>query len=54
MSNTRQPLDNLAGRRLPGGCDDCDAYQEIAEPAPGVYVVTVRHDSTCPYPKGLT
>ena len=22
-------LEALAGRRIPGGCDDCDAYQTI-------------------------
>ncbi len=37
-------LDHLTGRRLPGGCDDCHAYQH----APGLYLLTVHHDPTCP------
>jgi hypothetical protein len=39
---------SLVGRRFPGGCDDCDAYQEVAEIAPGCYVITIRHDDWCP------
>lgn len=42
-------LDALAGRRIPGGCDDCDAYQEMTTDGGGVYVVTVRHDASCPW-----
>lgn len=42
-------LDALTGRRIRGGCDDCDAYQEMTTDGAGVYVVTVRHDPTCPY-----
>ena len=38
----------LTGRRIPGGCDDCDAYQELEEASPGVFVNTVRHDDGCP------
>ncbi len=41
-------LDGLAGRRLPGGCDDCTAYQTIEQQASGVYVLLVHHDDTCP------
>ncbi len=41
-------LDHLAGRRLPGGCDDCHAYQTVEQQAPGVYVLLVHHDDTCP------
>lgn len=32
----------------PGGCEDCDAYQELDQISPGIYALTVRHDSTCP------
>jgi len=42
-------LDALAGRRIPGGCDDCDAYQEMTTDGAGVYVLTVFHDDTCPW-----
>ncbi len=41
-------LDRLTGRRLPGGCDDCTAYQTVEQQAPGVYLLTVHHDPTCP------
>ena len=39
---------NLQGRRIPGGCVDCTAYQTVREDAPNVYVVVVHHDDTCP------
>lgn len=41
-------LDVMTGRRLPGGCDDCDAYQTVDEHTPGLYVLEVHHDATCP------
>ncbi len=41
-------LDTLTGRRFPGGCDDCTAYQTVEQQAPGVYLLTVHHDDTCP------
>ena len=46
-------LEALAGRRLPGGCDDCDAYQTLkrlpSDAWGSVYVLTVHHDDTCPF-----
>lgn len=43
----------MTGRRLPGGCDDCDAYQVLSRmPSDqwgGVYVLTIHHDDTCPW-----
>lgn len=47
-------LDAMTGRRLPGGCDDCDAYQVMSRCADGLYVLTVHHDETCPYLNGET
>lgn len=41
-------LEALTGRRLPGGCDDCDAFQTITKHGDGLYVLTVHHDRTCP------
>lgn len=38
----------LAGYRVPGGCDDCDAWQTLTNEGPGIYRLTVHHDSTCP------
>lgn len=39
----------LAGQRIDGGCDDCHAYQELEQVEPGVWVLNVRHDNTCPF-----
>lgn len=33
--------------RVPGGCDDCHAYQTVTT-APRVVHITVHHDPTCP------
>lgn len=41
-------LDALTGRRLPGGCDDCTAYQTVQQQTPGVFLLTVHHDDSCP------
>lgn len=50
----RSVLDNMTGRRVPGGCPDCDAYQVITQEHPGVYVLTVHHDDTCPSYRTMT
>lgn len=34
--------------RIDGGCDDCHAYQEMAQAAPGVWMLNVFHDDGCP------
>lgn len=34
--------------RIPGGCDDCTAYQVLTETEPNLIVLEVRHDATCP------
>ncbi len=41
-------LDAMTGHRIPGGCDDCHAYQTIEQAAPGVHLLVVFHDDTCP------
>ena len=41
-------LDALTGHPMPGGCDDCTAYQRVTRHDTGVYVLTVHHDDTCP------
>ncbi len=51
-SSTSSPasvLDQLTGHRIPGGCDDCDAYQTMTKRDNGVFRVTVHHDDTCPW-----
>jgi hypothetical protein len=35
--------------RIPGGCEDCDAYQTVEPTEPGVYKLTVHHDASCPH-----
>jgi hypothetical protein len=40
----------LDGLRVPGGCDDCDAYQELVSAAygvPGVHAIRIAHDEWC-------
>ncbi len=59
MSNRRSPrqltdeLDAKTGHRIPGGCDDCDAYQTMTK-QDGIYHVTVHHDDTCPWLRART
>ncbi len=57
MSNRRKPqvasVLEMVGRRMPGGCDDCAAYQTV-ELVGSIYVLTVHHDLTCPYYQGAT
>jgi hypothetical protein len=38
----------LIGATIPGGCDDCDAYQTVEEAAPSMFLVHVHHDDRCP------
>jgi hypothetical protein len=41
-------LTGLDGLRIPGGCDDCDAYQTVDSSGAPIYRITVHHDDTCP------
>src|SRR4051794_18535850 len=41
-------LDRMTDKRIPGGCDDCDAHQTVEKQDDGLYVLTVNHDETCP------
>lgn len=45
----------LAGRKLPGGCDDCNAYQTLhPDPDhPHITHLRIHHDDTCPFLAGL-
>lgn len=40
-------LSNLPSR-LPGGCDDCNAYQTVTLDD-GIYRICIHHDDTCPF-----
>lgn len=43
-------FNSLAGRELPGGCDQCDATQTIREDdqVPGVWHLVICHEDHCP------
>lgn len=47
MSN-HERLDELGGRRSPGGCPDCLAAQSLSCDTDGIYHLLVEHDPTCP------
>lgn len=36
------------GDRVPGGCESCEAFQIVTPISPGVWSVTVHHDTGCP------
>ncbi len=38
----------LEGMRVPGGCDDCSAYQTVDASQAPIYRVNVHHDASCP------
>lgn len=46
-ANKTHSLNALAGQRIPGGCDDCDAYQTM-QALDGYTRINVHHDDTCP------
>jgi hypothetical protein len=39
---------SLAGKRIPGGCPDCDAEQRLEEVAPNAWSLVIGHDDDCP------
>lgn len=39
-------LASLNGQRIPGGCEDCDAYQTVRSEG-SVHLLTVHHDDWC-------
>lgn len=45
MANALGPMD---GAQIPGGCDQCDAYQTVTPVEVGVWSLTVHHDDWCP------
>lgn len=64
MSNRKRPKPTvtevfaaLDGARIPGGCDTCDAYQQVVAPADGLPHVTclkIAHDAWCPTYRRMT
>jgi hypothetical protein len=47
VTHISEILDGVFGARIPGGCDDGDAYQEMTKQH-GMYVMNIHHDDTCP------
>ena len=42
-------MNPLQALRIPGGCDDCDAYQTIDARQAPIYRITVHHDDPLPH-----
>jgi len=40
-------LGPLEGAEIPGGCDQCEAYQTVQPIVAGVWSITVHHDDDC-------
>lgn len=38
----------LEGKQIPGGCEDCGAFQTLEADSLGIYVLRIHHDDTCP------
>lgn len=49
---TADMFQSLAGQRIPGGCDDCDAYQTLDNSQARLYRINVHHDDWCPTYRG--
>jgi hypothetical protein len=45
-------LGPLDGKRIPGGCEMCDAFQMVEPAGSGVWTLTVYHDDNCSFLKG--
>lgn len=41
-------LSPLLGKRIPGGCPNCDAYQTVYRIEEGHWKMTTHHDDWCP------
>ena len=41
-------LGPLEGGRIPGGCEECDAYQTVEPVTAGAWAIRVHHDDWCP------
>jgi len=48
MSDLAAFFNSVAGRRIPGGCPTCTAEQVVTEREPGVWVLVIAHDRSCP------
>jgi len=48
MTEPRPPQRPIEALRIPGGCEDCGAYQTVDTSRAPLYFLTVHHDDTCP------
>jgi hypothetical protein len=50
VSSPQEVLASLAGQTMPGGCEDCDATQTVAQDpiASNLFVLKIEHDDSCP------
>lgn len=48
MTNFDELFKKLEGDHIPGGCDQCDAYQVLEQLSPGVHALNIHHDDNCP------
>ncbi len=46
-------LDSLAGKRIPGGCPQCEAEQRLDEVSPNTWALVVAHEGTCPFMRAM-
>ncbi len=47
VTNLDELFEGLVGQRIPGGCDDCNAYQTVTRHL-CIHVINIHHDDTCP------
>ena len=52
MSDLDELLEGMAGQRIPGGCDTCNAYQTMTGTS-GVHMINIHHDDCCPTYKAM-
>lgn len=45
----RETFARMDGAKIPGGCDECDAYQSMSVDTDGICHLTVHHDDWCPW-----
>jgi hypothetical protein len=47
----RELAARLRGRRVSGGCDECNTYQTLEEDSdlPGYFHIRIHHDHWCPF-----
>lgn len=47
MTHLNDFFSGMQGRRIPGGCEECQAYQTVVSDG-RLHRITVHHDNTCP------